>query len=117
MSNNHQFAIGRADLEFTLQFSKASDRSIHVYRDPPDIKKIAIAQGAGQISELKDVTALNYSNRSVIPEEGQVFCLENQHGNFACVQIHDVKDASRDDDRDEVTFSYAINPGGGTDFS
>ncbi|WP_417260614.1 hypothetical protein [Celeribacter sp.] len=116
-SNNGDFRIGREETEFTLHFSKASDTSIHFYNYSSDVKSVAIAKGAGQISDIKDATAFDYSSRSVTPEEGQIVCLENKFGNFACVHIIDVKDARRTDNSNEVTFSYVINPDGGTDFS
>ena len=122
-SNNGNFTIGRKDLKFTLDFTPADGECIHVYNDPSNIKSVAIAHGAGQISDIKDVTSFDFTNRAVTPYEGQIVCLENQKGNFACVHIIDVKvkcgDKSADnrDDRDEVTVSYVINPDNGTDFS
>lgn len=116
-SNNHKFIIGERELQFTLEFSKASDTSIHIYSDPSDIKRVARIPGTGRINEVRDVTALTYANRSVTPEEGELVALENVHGSYAIVHIHDIRDASREDDRDEVTFSYVINPVGKTDFS
>ncbi|MFD2205744.1 hypothetical protein [Kiloniella antarctica] len=117
MSNDHKFIIGHSEYQFTLQFSKRSDKSIYLYNDPPDIEEIALIHGAGQIKEVRDVTALVYTNRAVIPEEGQLVALKNHEGNYAVIHIHDIRDSTRNDDRDEVTFSYAINPDGGTDFS
>ena len=116
-SNNGKFKIGREDLEFTLEFTEAGGDNIYIYNDPPDIIAVGLAQGAGQISDIKDATSFDYSSRQVCPKEGQIVCLRNQNGNFACVQIVDVKNAERGDDRYEVVFSYLINPDGGTDFS
>lgn len=117
MSSDHKFVIGESDLQFTLQFSKASDKSIYLYKDPSNIDMIAIAKGAGQIKEVKDVTVFDYTTRAICPEESEVVALKNIHGNYAALHIHDIRDASRDDDRDEITFSYVINPNGGTNFS
>lgn len=116
-SNDGIFKIGRGELEFTLKFSAASADSIHFYNHPPGIVSVSIAHGAGQISDIKDVTSFDYSSETVSPKEGQIVCLKNEEGNFACVQIVDVKNADRGDNRYEVTFSYVINPDGGTDFS
>lgn len=116
-SNNGNFKIGREKTEFTLHFSNASGSAIHCYNYASDVKNIAIAQGAGQISEIKDVTTFDYSNRLVTPNEGQIVCLENQYGNFACVHIIDIKHAGHGDNCYEVVFSYVINPDKGTDFS
>lgn len=117
MSNDHLFSIGKDDLNFTLQFSKASDINIHLYSDPLDIEAIALASDAGKISDVRDVSALDYSNRSVTAQEGQLVALRNTKGNYAIIHIHDVRDSSRADDRDEVTFSFVINPEGGTNFA
>lgn len=117
MSNDHKFVIGREELCFTLKFSKASDQNIYLYSDPPDIDAIALAHGAGRPNEIRDATALDYSNRAISAAESNVVIMRNQHGNYAAVTICDVKDLTRGDDRDEVTISWMINPEQGTDFS
>lgn len=116
-TNNGRFDIGRELMEFTLKFSKASDVSIHVYSDPENIKRVAKIPGIGRFDEVRDVTALEYSNRAVTIGEGELVALENINGSYAIVHIHDIRDATREDDRDEVTFSYIINPVGKTNFS
>ncbi|PIF48043.1 hypothetical protein CLU80_0272 [Pseudomonas sp. 29] len=116
-SNDHEFVIGRGNMRFTLRFSKADGESIYIYRDPPDIEKIAMVFGAGNFSEVRDVSALDYASRELIPAEGQIVSLMNSHGCYALVHIHDIKDAKRSDHCDEVTFSYVINPVGKLDFS
>ncbi|WP_409321459.1 hypothetical protein [Pseudomonas monteilii] len=116
-TNDHRFVIGKGEMAFTLKFSKAGASSIHMYRDPDDIKRIARIHGAGRFDEVRDITALEYENRAVTPEEGDLVALENSHGSYAIVHIHDIRDATRGDGRDEVTFSFVINPIGKTDFS
>lgn len=116
-SNNGVFNIGRDDLEFTLKFTKSNGDSVYMYSDPQNIIEIALAKGVGQVSDIKDVTSFDYSSRYVRPREGQVVCLKNKGDNFACVQIIDIKDYDSGDGRNEVVFSYLINPDGGTDFS
>ena len=117
MTNNHTFTIGTGDRKFTLRFSKASDRAIYMYSDPSDIKAIALVKQCGQISDIGDASSLNYSTRDVCPKEGEIVCLRNDHDCYAAIQIHDVRDASRNDAYDEVTFSYVINPVGKLSFS
>lgn len=117
MTNNHNFTIGANERKFTLHFSKASDTKIHMYSDPADIKAIALVKGGGSITDIADASALNYSTRDISPEEGDIVCLENIHGCYAAVQIHDIRDASRADLYDEVTFSYVINPAGKLSFT
>jgi hypothetical protein len=115
-TNNRIFEIGKGSSAFTLEFSKASDTSIHMYNDPKNIVAIALSS-ATSMPEIRDVSALNFANRSVTAQEGSIVALRNVHGSYALVHIHDVRDVTRSDDRDEVTFSYVINPKGKTDFS
>lgn len=116
-ANNHKFNIGKNDFCFTLEFSKASDTSIHMYSDPDNIDAIALVHECGRIADIKDASALDYSTRAVTPKEGEVVCLRNKKGHYAALEIHDIKDASRNDAYDEVTFSYVINPDRKTNFS
>lgn len=116
-TNNGEFEIGQELMGFTLKFSKGDDTSIHMYSYPASIKRIARIPGAGRFDEVHDVTALEYSNETVTVEEGELVSLENSNGSYAIVHIHDIRDARREDDRDEVTFSFLINPIGKTDFS
>lgn len=117
MANNHEFIIGREGLSFTLRFSKASDKAIYIYRDPLDIEVVALVHGASRPNELRDATVLDFSNRAVCADEGNVAVLRNLHGHYAAVVVCDVRDSTRSDDRDEVTISWVINPDQGADFS
>jgi hypothetical protein len=116
-TNDGNFNIGGGTAEVTIMFSNASGESIYIYSDPMNVRGVAIAAGVGQISEIKDVSTFDYSNRSVIPKEGQIVCIESETGNYACIHIHDVKAESHGDIVSEVTFSYIINSNGDLDFS
>ncbi|WP_407495005.1 hypothetical protein [Pseudooceanicola sp. MF1-13] len=116
-TNDGLFNIGQGEVEITLKFTNASDESIYVYSDPENVQRVAIAKGVGQITDIKDVSVFDYSSRQIIPKEGQIVCLENINGSFACIHIHDIKAESHGDDVSELTFSYVINPAGNTDFS
>ncbi|MFK4259849.1 hypothetical protein [Agrobacterium tumefaciens] len=116
--NNHQFAIGTGEHQFTLQFSKGSDVTIRMYNDPADIDRIAVASNASRFEDVRDASVFNYTSRDIAVDEGQIVALKNVKGNYALVHIHDIRDNSRPgDDCDEVTFSYAINPSGKTNFA
>lgn len=115
-NNNGLYMIGDGDLSFETKWSKASDRSIHLYNDPPSIESVAIAIGAKSIEDVTDAGSFDSSSRSRTLNEGEVAVLKNRHGNFAALQVLDIKDRTRSDDRDELTFRYVINPGGGRSF-
>ena len=117
-TNDGYFPIGREDLSFELKFSPRDGESIYmnITRNPD--YKIAVAQGVYKVSEIKDVSAFDYSSANIVVYEGDIACIQNGFGNYACVKITDVKSMhNKVDDRDEVTFSYVINPDKGTDFS
>lgn len=116
-SNSGDFEIGADHLQFTLRFSKRSGESIYIYRDPENIEAIALAANAGRISDIRDASCFDYSSRSLVVEEGQIVALKNQFRIHALIHIHDIMDASHGDVANEVTFSFAINPDTGTDFS
>lgn len=115
-NNNGRYVIGQEELLFETAWSKASDTSIHIYKDPPSIDSLAIASGVAHIKDLKSVSGLDFSSRSRTPQEGDVVVLKNKFGKYAALKISDIKDSTRSDSADEITFSYVINPDGGTDF-
>lgn len=116
-NNNGIYVIGDGELLFETKWSKASDVSIHLYNDPPSIKTVAIAVGASSIEAIADAASYDGSSRSRTLQEGEVAVLKNRNGNFAALQVLDVKDRTRSDDRDELTFRYTINPGSARSFS
>jgi hypothetical protein len=108
-NNNGRYAIGEGDLLFETKWSKASNTSIHLYNDPPSIESIAVATGVSAIEQVLDASSYDSSSRSRTLQEGEVAVLKNFQGNYAAVQVVDVKDSTRSDDRDELTLRYVIN--------
>ncbi len=115
-NNNGRYTIGQEEKLFETAWSKASDTSIHIYKDPPSIDSLAIATGVAQIKSLTNIASLDFSSRSRTAQEGDIVVLKNKFGRFAALKIVDIKDSTRSDSVDEITFSYVINPDGGTDF-
>lgn len=64
-----------------------------------------------------DVGTLDFTSSSRTPREGQVVILENTHGFFAALRIIDIKDDTRTDPKDELTFEYWILRNGGRNFA
>jgi len=115
-NNNGRYVIGREELLFETAWGKASDTSIHIYKDPPSIESLAIAPGVAHIKDVRSVSGLDFSSRSRTPQEGDVVVLKNKYGKYAALKVSDIKDSTRSDLIDEITFSYIINPDGGDDF-
>ena len=115
---NGRYVIGRGTLEFETKWSKSSDTSIIVYNDPKSIHGIALGDRAWtEIRQIENADSLNYTSRTRRPKIGQIVLLKNNHGFFAAIQILDIKDDSRNDDRDELRFRYVIQPDGTGNFA
>lgn len=114
---NGRYVIGRGQMEFETCWSKASDRSIYIYHDPPSINGVALAPASSCISNVLDAELLDYTSRVRNPRRGQVVVLRNVHGFYAALQVLAVQDDSRGDDEDKLLFKYAIQPNGNGSFA
>ncbi len=106
--NNGIYIIGNNDMIFETMWTKASDIMIHAYNDPITIKSIAIAEGNIEIDEIKDATVYDSSSRVRTIHRGKILVLENNNGYFAAIKILDIKDSTRNDNRDELYIKYKI---------
>ena len=76
-----------------------------------------MALDASTISDVTDATQINMSSRTRKAQEGEIVVFRNNFGNYAAVQVIDVKARTHSDNRDELTFEYVIIPAGGTNFA
>jgi len=116
-SHNGRYRIGKEPYLFETAWGKAGDVAIHCYNDAPSIRGIALVPIGTSVSKICDAGILDYTSRTRMPREGQVVVLENTNGFFAALRIVDIKDNTRSDDRDELSFEYWILRDGGKDFS
>lgn len=115
---NGKFHIGEGDYKFTLQFGNSGTDKIYIYKDPPNIKSIALAKNFDEISKIKNASSwqFDFTKRRIMTSDGQIVILENKNGYFACVRIIQVTDSTREDKQDMVVFEYVINKRRGTNF-
>jgi hypothetical protein len=116
-NHNGRFRIGDGVCLFETKWSKASDTSIYCYTDAPSIRGVALAPGGATLADITDASALDFTSRTRTPEEGRFVVVQNTHGFYAALQIVDVKDETRKDATDELTFRYWILIDGSKDFS
>lgn len=116
-NNDGSFVIGEGIFLFETKWTTASDVAIHAYRDAPSIDSIAIAKGISTINQVGDATAFDFSSRVRTVREGEVLILQNVNGFYAAIKVLDVKEEDRGDERDELTFEYAIQTDGTANFS
>ena len=102
---------------FETRWSKASDRSIHAYRDPPSIRTVALVKDKKEISSIDDARVYDGSSRTRSPNVGQIVLIQNTNGFFAALKILDIKDDTRGSQFDELTFEYVIQANGTPDFT
>ena len=117
-SHDGRYVIGRGILEFETQWSKAGDRSIHVYNAPPSINGIALGPREWtNISQVVNAELLDYTSSSQTPSVGQIVLFRNIHGFYAAARLLEIKDGSRSDDSDELRFQYVIQSDGSDNFT
>ena len=116
-SHDGSYVIGFGTLEFETKWTKASNTSIHVYHDPPSINGVALLGGCTLIGQVANAESLDYTSRTRTPSLRQIVVLRNVNGFYAAVQVLDIKDDSRGDDRDELRFRYAIQSNGSDNFN
>ena len=116
-NHNGRYVMGEGVLEFETKWTKASDRSIHVYNDPPSINGVAIAKGSSSISEVSSAGVFDFTSRTRTPQHGQVVVFRNTQGIYAAAHILNITDDTRGADHDELHFRYAIQTNGSDDFT
>ena len=116
-NNNGRYCIGKTVQLFEVKFSKASNTSIHIYNDPASIQTIALVKDVGEISSIDNAEKYDTSSRTRTPLTGQIVVLKNIYGFYAAIKIIEIKDDTRGDKNDEVTFEYIIQTNGTSNFS
>lgn len=105
-SNNGRFKIGADRYLFTTKWSTAGTNSIHTYND--EIVGVAMDKEIKDINHITNFSDLDFSSRVRTPSEGDIIIIKNGFDNFAALQIIDVSNKDRGDERDELKFEYVV---------
>lgn len=120
-NNNWIYKIWKDKQLFELKFTKASDSSIYIYNDQPSIVWVSIAKHIYDIWDIKNASIYDIiydlSNKIKIVKKWDIVILKNIYWNYCALKILDIKDDSRNDKKDEITFKYVINSDWYTDFT
>ena len=117
-NNDGVFIIGHGDYQFDTKWTKASDKSIHAYRDPQNIDSISEANGYTDIGKIKDGSIFNNSSRTRTIQKDGILIVKNKLGHYAAVKILDIMDNTRPgNNRDELTIEFKILTDKKVDFS
>lgn len=109
--------IGQNELMFELCFSKASNRSIHIYNDSASVSTVALVKDLSDINQITDARIYDSSSRIRTPIINQIVVLQNINGFYAAIKILAIKDDKRGDYNDEITFEYVIQTNGSSVFN
>lgn len=115
-NNNGRYCIGSGEHLFEVDLNKSSDRNIQLLNDPGSIRTVAIAKDCREIADIADARKFDGSSRIRRPNIGQVAVLQNVNGYWAAIKVLGIKDDTRSDDHDEVTFDYVIQTNGSPSF-
>ena len=116
-NNDGRYCIGSGVLMFETYWSKSSDNNIILLNDPSSIKTVAVVKDGVDISEIADARIYDGSSRTRRPNIGQVAVIQNMNGFWAAVKIQRIRDDTRNDAWDEVSFDYIIQTNGTPCFS
>ena len=97
---------------FETDWSKASDRNIYLLNDPNSIRTVAFVKDKSDIVGIEDARIYDGSSRIRTPKIGQVAVLQNMNGYWAAIKVLEIRDDTRNDDCDEVTFDYVVQTNG-----
>ena len=106
-NNNGQYTIGTKENIFNTRWSKASNTSIHAYKDGQGIECIALIKGPIELSKIEKIEG-DFSSRCRTASVGDVVVWKNENGKYALTKIVRIKDDSRGDLCDELECEYLI---------
>jgi hypothetical protein len=116
-NNNGRYCIGQNEYIFEIMFSKASDKSIYVYNDPPSISTIALVKDISRLELINNANNYDTLSRARCPSINQIVILQNINDFYAAIKILEIKDDTRGALNDEVKFEYIIQTNNSPSFS
>lgn len=108
-NNDGSYIVGSGDLAFETKWSRSGTTSIHAYRFG-SMRSVALAIGVREIEDLQDVSIFDDSSRVRTAQLEEIVIWRNQQGYYLATKIESVSIRYRDEWRDEVQFTYRIQP-------
>ena len=106
-NNNGEYVIGEGDAMFRTRWSKASNNSIHAYKDGNGMAAIACLKDVGDIESIRTIEG-DFSSQVRTPQIGDAIVWRNDKGRHAITKVVSIKDDTRGDKHDELTCDYII---------
>jgi hypothetical protein len=115
-NNNGRYVVGTGDMAFETAWASAGNTSIHAYSDPPSIRSLALATGVQDIHDIDDASIYDPSSRVRTPRLDEIVVWQNTAGYYMATKVLRIEIRGVGYERDEVEFSYVIQPNRGTSF-
>lgn len=116
-NNDGRYVVGAGDMAFETKWSSGGNTSVHVYKDPPSIRTVALASGATRIEDIVDATVYDTSSRSRTARLGEIVVWQNSSGYYMATKIERTVARSHGAVHDEVVFTYKISPSKNASFA
>lgn len=107
-NNDGKYTIGSGKYSFTTRWSKASDISIHAYKDSLIGGKIARIKGINSMTEFNSSKDLDFTSRHRTVSAGDAVVWINSFGNMAITRIIRIVDDTRNGIIDSLEFEFEI---------
>ncbi len=106
-NNNGEFTIGSGEHLFRTRWSKASNISIHAYKDGSGIDSICLLKAPVVLKNLSTIEG-DFSSRVRSPQIGDAVVWKNTNQKYAITKIVRILDDTRGDTHDELECEYVI---------
>ena len=117
-NNNGESSFGEGLYDFTSSWSRADSSSLYSYDDHYSVNAIAlVVPDVALATDVTDASIYNYSSRGRLVNEGGFMAMRNSNGYYAILEIIDIKDKTRGDLVDQLSFKYTIQMDGSSNFS
>jgi hypothetical protein len=107
-NNDGVFTIGSGKFGFSTEWSKASNVTIHAYKDRLNGGKIAYIKNLNSLTAFCSSENLDFTSRVRSVSVGDAVVWINSFGNMAVTRITKIMDDTRNDPCDNLTFEYEI---------
>jgi predicted nucleic acid-binding protein len=109
-TNDGMVDVAGKDTNFILKFSKATNESIHLYRDG-NLARIGRIK-AGKSGQRIRPESVETSSRVYTIQKGEYFLAQNTDGRLLAGKILNIADDTKGASHDEIVFLFSINSAG-----
>ena len=99
--NRGSYAFGYGEYLFETHFSSCGGDKIYIYND--DNCKVAVANDAASLFDIRDFSNYDFSERVRTPKAGQFVIMKNQFNHYAVIRINRVQY-----NPDIVSYDYLV---------